>query len=211
VETKDNSVQSEETKDKSVKSELIPRISSRVDASRQFLLVAMGFGITNGVTKFGDSLQKSFSITLALLFTAFVIYSVRFFFNNWIYLSQSYYEQVLNILDDIHLRTVLRCAHFDMLLIIIAGSSCAFTGTMLDPSGGELIPILILLIFHYIADLAITLHNVLVRRDEKEVDISVLLRQVVAWVINNSVFSAVFLMLMIDIFEKNRDPSQIIG
>jgi hypothetical protein len=196
-----------ETKDKTVESELIPRITSRVEASSQFLVIAMGFGITNGVIKFGESLQKSFSFTLALLFIAFAIYSARFFFNNWIYLSQSYYKESLNKLNDIQLRRVLRCAHFDMLLSIIAGSSCAFTGTMLDPSGGELIPILILLIFHYISDLVITFHNVWVRQDEKEIDLSGLYFQVVSWIVNNSVFSAIFLMLVILIFTNDFNAS----
>jgi hypothetical protein len=151
-------------------------------------------------TKFGESLQKSFSITLILLFVAFAAYSVRFFFNNWIYLSQSYRQELLKQLDAPHLRTVLRCAHFDMLLSIIAGASCAFTGTMLEPNGGELIPILILLIFHFIADFVITLHNVVVRQSESGRDIARLFWQVVSWIINNITFSVMFFIFVVMIY-----------
>jgi hypothetical protein len=209
VDPKDESVSSVEL----VKSELIPRILSRVNAASQFLLIAMGFGITNGVIKFGEGwhLQKSFPTTSILLFTAFAFYSVRFFFNNWIYLSQSYYTESLKKIDDVHkLRAILRCAHLDMLLSIIAGASCAFTGTMIDPSGDALVPIMTFLIVHYLADLFITVHNVKFRQDEKEMSISKLFDQVMAWITNNIAFVACLLMFVGIIYSNNLDVSWVI-
>ena len=114
-------------------SELVARIISRIDASSHLLIILIGLGITNAVVRFGDDLSKRMSSKAEfVLFLVFAFYSVRFFVNNWIYLEQSYRRDVLIQYKSLHLLTVFRCAHLDLLLSIITGATCAFAGTMLS-------------------------------------------------------------------------------
>jgi hypothetical protein len=195
------------------------RISSRTDAASQFLLILIGLGLTNAVTKFGQELDdpKNYApFTAIFVFLVFVIYTVRFFFNNWIYLSESYRTEVLedlvNTQPGSYLRIVLRCAHLDLLLSIITGASCAFAGTMLNPNGAHLTEILVLLIFHYFADLIILGHNSYSRRRESADEKFSRKRfaKVNCWLINNAAFCLIFLMLLRRIRIDNQPASHMI-
>jgi hypothetical protein len=78
------------------KSKLLTRIDSRVDASSQLLLILMGLGVTGAVTKFGTELDSSTPpdpLIASTIFGVFLVYSIRFFFNNWVYLSESYHKE----------------------------------------------------------------------------------------------------------------------
>jgi hypothetical protein len=73
---------------------VLARIDSRVEAAGQFLLILIGLGLTNGVTRFGailDESRKTHSFyVVALIYGAFMSYGMRSFFNNWVYLPDSY-------------------------------------------------------------------------------------------------------------------------
>jgi hypothetical protein len=186
-------------------SELIARIISRIDASSQLLIILIGLGITNAVVRFGDDLSKGMSINGFLLFLVFSFYSVRFFVNNWIYLEQSYRREILPQYQPLHLLTIFRCAHLDLLLSIITGATCAFAGTMLNTmldltqeqaTKTGLESLFVLLIFHYVSDLGILLHNWWFRHEEQEKYIKQALFKVFLWMCNNTVFTTLFAMLL---------------
>ena len=187
-------------------SEISPGLFLEIDASSQLLIVSIGLGITNAVVRFGDDLSKEVSVNALLLFAVFCFYSIRFFVNNWIYLEQSYRREMLTTHAPLYLLTVFRCAHLDLLLSIITGATCAFAGTMLntmldlkhqDVAKTGLDLLLLLLIFHYIADLLILLHNWWFRHKEQEKYIEQALFKVFLWLCNNTVFTAVFAMLFV--------------
>jgi hypothetical protein len=187
-------------------SEIVSRIIARSDASSQLLIVLIGLGITNAVVRFGDDLSKGVSVNALLLFAVFCLYSIRFFVNNWIYLEQSYRREILATREPLYLLTVFRCAHLDLLLSIITGATCAFAGTMLntmldlkhpDVTKTGLDSLLLLLIFHYIADLFILLHNWWFRHKEQEKYIEQALFKVFLWLCNNTMFTAIFAILFV--------------
>jgi ABC-type glycerol-3-phosphate transport system permease component len=187
------------TRPLSNKSDLLTRIDSRVDASSQLLLILTGLGVTAAVTRFGTELDSSTppgTVIASTIFGVFLIYSVRFFFNNWVYLSESYHRDSLKDQPEHYLLTVLRCAHFDLFLSIITGASCAFAGTLLNAEGKHLFGILALLIFHYTSDLLLLGHNYWVRRNESDSGLS---PKVIFWLLNNAVFLVVFTYLLVNL------------
>jgi hypothetical protein len=205
------------------RSELVTRIMARVDASSQLLMILIGLGITNAVVKFGENITRPLcaetlvnppsptpenclhhpiGLEVYVLFFVFFFYATRFFFNNWVYLRQSYRQDLLETeaYSYSQLETVFRCAHFDLMLSIVTGATCAFAGTLLSAVPGPpqtgLELILILLVFHYIFDLVILLHNWWYRRAEEQQseneDVRQALLQVILWVGNNAIFLTIF-------------------
>ena len=83
---------------------------------------------------------------------------------------------------------------------------------MLDPKGKELIPILVLLIFHYIADAVILLHNWWIRKNERAQDraIEITLLKIMAWLINNLVFAGIFMTLLVIIIFNDDNKEQLV-
>jgi hypothetical protein len=130
------------------------------------------------------------------IFGVFIVYAVRFFYNNWVYLSESYHRESLKDQPEHYLLTVLRCAHFDLSLSIITGASCAFAGTLLNEEGKHLFGILVLLIFHYTSDLLLLGHNYWARRKETDSGLS---PKVVFWLLNNAMFVAIFTYFVINL------------
>jgi hypothetical protein len=165
----------------------------------------IGLGVTAAVTKFGEELDRNTAsdpINASIIVGVFVVYSVRFFFNNWVYLSESYHTDSLKNQSEHYLLTVLRCAHFDLLLSIITGASCAFAGTLLNPDGNHLFGILALLIFHYSSDLCLLGHNYWVRRSESELS-----PKVVLWLFNNAAFIGIFAYILVQVTSHGNDKS----
>jgi hypothetical protein len=181
------------------KNPIILTIESRIHAAKEFLVIVIGLGLTGAIAeKLKHDVGTDHAIGgemsgFDLLATAvFVIYASRFFFNNWIYLSDSYSENKLAALSSTdEMRAVLGRARIDLLLNIFTGIIVCVAAMMLYRDRVEWLTLCI--VAHYLIDLGALWYTVLNRKDMKNGQEP---KMVTAWIINNGSFTAIFLILM---------------
>jgi hypothetical protein len=130
------------------------------------------------------------------------LYAIRFFFNNWIYLSESYDIELLNQLEkkkekDKYFITILLCSDFDIAMATLAGLGCGVVGHALFIKGIPIIIVYTALLIHYLSDVVIFGVNMLLRMREKPQDYDFNVSRVIWWITNNAFFCVVIIALMI--------------
>ena len=181
------------------------RIVARATAGQQFMIIVIGLGITAAIGNSTGIFKIPVDGPKIFILSVFLLYAVRFFFNNWLYMSESYDE---SLLDDLEQRlktngarksyflTVLRCVNFDVGLAIFTGLACALIGTLIFVAQA-CAAITLALIVHYGLDASIMIHNARSRWLEKPAEYAFNITRVICWFSNNLVFTGIFLgMLM---------------
>lgn len=166
------------------------KISARAVAGQQFMIIVIGLGITAAIGKFAELFKNPSDVPSedqVFILAVFLIYATRFFFNNWLYLSESYDLALLDDLQDIikrrsiktkYFMTILRCVNFDIGLAIFTGLACALTGTLVFIESVHT-PVVVALVVHYLFDATILAHNILSRWLERPAEYAFNLTRVV--------------------------------
>ena len=189
------------------KAKIRSRISGNVEAAKQFLVVAIGLGLTNSIveklkyaTDPGPMVNQDndpfFQFPAFVLFV-FGVYAIRFFFNNYMYLHQSYDDHRLDELEakGEDLRRLVFNSYYDLFLSIFTGVIMSVISMTLTEGGRRLKVLLILLIFHYLIDAIVLGRNVFRRRAEPGYERE--FNRVFTWLLSNIVFIMVFILLLI--------------
>lgn len=164
-----------------------------------------GDTLVNGETKYSissydNSLSPPFDSEFSSIDTVclgvFLIYAIRFFFNNYIYLCEAYDTEKLRGLDSDKLKYISRCAFLDLLLSLFTGVVICIVSMALDVS--RTLYLLSLIILHYLIDTIIMGLNAYRRR--AELHAKRLFLRVALWLVNNLVFMFYFLFLLLLMF-----------
>jgi hypothetical protein len=209
----------ETTEELKKKVKIRSHISGNIEAAKQFLVVAIGVGLTNAIVeklKYAiDANQPSpqgavaedpfFHFPSFVLFV-FGVYAIRFFFNNYIYLHQSYDDQRLDELEaeGRSLKPLIFSSGLDLGLSIFTGVMMTIISMTLSNKGDRLKYLLIFLVLHYAIDAAVLGRNIFTRKDEPGFGRE--FKKVFSWLFSNVIFIMIYLgLLFLDLAKDYTD------
>jgi hypothetical protein len=191
------------------KAKVRSQISGNVEAAKQFLVVAIGLGLTNSIVEklrytigasqapvppgdVGAAAPDPFFHFPSFVLFVFGVYAIRFFFNNYLYLHQSYSDYRLDELESEGepLTPLVFSSGLDLGLSIFTGIIMSIISMTLMEAGQRLRYLLIFLIFHYIIDAAVLGRNILARRTEPGYGPE--FSKVGLWLLFNVIFTMLF-------------------
>jgi hypothetical protein len=218
--------------EEALRDNLLSRISFKIEAGKQFLVVVIGLGLTSSVAEklryamdgpvkvnwntdgagatdgyFVSTPDPVFEIINLVTLGVFLFYALRFFFNNYLYLCQAYEDRKLKQCSVGQLRTLSGNASLDLILNLFTGVIICLVSMMLDPR--RQLWLLLLLIIHFVVDFFV-LGVTLLRRAEEN-GYRQLLYRVFGWLANNILFTIVFCVLAYRIFDKGCQSGSVEG
>ena len=214
--------------EEALRSNLLSRIASKIEAGKQFLVVVIGLGLTSSVAEKlkyalnsqvkvqwgsdggggGDGYyisapNSAFEIVNLVTLGVFLFYALRFFFNNYLYLCQAYEERKLQRCGIDQLVTLSGNASLDLILNLFTGVIICLVSMALDP--GRLLWLLMLLIVHFVVDFIV--FGVTLLRRIGENGYRHLVNRIFGWLANNVIFAIVFSLFAYGIIERGCNSS----
>jgi hypothetical protein len=212
------------TKEDLLISNLKSRISFKIEAGKQFLIVVVGLGLTSAVAEklkysvagllnvswssdgggaregyfVSEAGDPAFTLINLATLGVFLFYAIRFFFHNYLYMCEAYEEGKLRKCTVDQLRILSSNASLDLMLNLFTGVVICLVSMALSPH--RLFWLLALIVVHFFVDFIV--FAITLSRREGEKGYRPLHKRVFWWLGNNIVLAIIFCVTAYEIYDK---------